>query len=101
MNSIWKYDLNPGANGIFEIEMPSGAKILTVQAQYDKPKIWAIVNTSPQWIKVKRRFLVLATGELVDEENLADTLHKYIGTFQLEGGMLVFHVFELFGKDKR
>ena len=80
---IWKYVLEPETI----IEMPIGAEILTVQEQYGRCCLWALVDPSAN--KVKRKFLVYGTGHPITEEN-----GKYIGTFQLHNGRLVFHVFE-------
>ena len=83
MKTIWKFELPKQGN----VEMPKGAEILTVQTQNEKPCIWALVN--PDAEKEERAFVIYGTGhyfQLID--------YKYIGTFQLNEGRLVFHVFE-------
>lgn len=85
---IYKY---PIANGRQVIWLPEGAKVLTVQAQNNEPQMWAIVD--PDRPAEPRTFIVFPTGlELRDApgEQL-----NYIGTFQLERGALVFHLFEI------
>ena len=79
---IWKFELDSDG----EIQMPAGANILTVQTQNDKPMIWAIVD--PQAPMETKKFTVLGTGWFVPPST-----GVYIGTFQLQGGALVFHVF--------
>jgi len=87
MLQIWKFMLNPDQIGMF---MPKGAKILTIQTQQNTPCIWALVN--PLAEKVYRTFKVFGTGHEIPEELLQD--HIYIGTFQLDDGNYVFHLFE-------
>jgi hypothetical protein len=90
MLTIYKYTILP--NDKFEIEMPEGAKILTVQIQYDRPRLWALVDPSAKLEKLT--FLVRGTGHYIHEkmENL-----KYINTFQFREGVLVFHLFQVIG----
>jgi hypothetical protein len=75
-------------DGIFDLEMPEGALILTVQVQGGQPCIWARVYPSAP--KVTRHFRLVGTGHSL-EGNL-----WYRGTFQLQlvGGQFVFHLFE-------
>lgn len=80
-SSIWKFPLAE------EIEMPKKAKVLTVQVQRDIPCIWAVVDPSAD--REVRRFVIVGTGHSMNRKG------PYIGTFQLEGGALVFHVFEV------
>jgi hypothetical protein len=85
MRTIYKYELTP--NGIVA-DMPRGAEVLTVQVQHGKPCIWAMVD--PDAPTHTRHFRVIGTGHRFE----ADVLRSmYVGTFQLEGGSLVFHVF--------
>jgi hypothetical protein len=89
---IWKYPVQPGE---FVHEMPEGAAILTVQAQGPNrqfnepvPMMWALVD--PSRPRRPRRFVTFATGESIPD---TDEL-RYIATFQLRDGELIFHVFE-------
>jgi len=84
--TIYKYPIR--ATDVQSVEMPEGAEILTVQTQNGDACIWALVNEDAPY-KV-RRIEVFGTGHQVSEEHK----RKYIGTFQLRGGALVFHVFE-------
>ena len=73
------------------IPMPEGAKILDIQMQHDVPCIWALVN--PNALYVTKVFRLAGTGhpiELADEAK-----YTYVGTFQMAGGSLIFHLFEI------
>lgn len=86
--TIYKYPLN--INEYQVVIMPRGAVILTVQIQNGTPCLWAKVN--PEEMPEPRRIRIFGTGhELTTEES-----EIYIGTFQIHGGSLVFHVFEMF-----
>lgn len=82
---IFKYQLGPGKNIVM---MPEMSIPLTVQVQYDQPMLWALVDTDKK--DVERTFHVFPTGR----ELQIDFCFQYISTFQLNGGALVFHVFE-------
>ncbi len=85
MKQIWKYNIL--TKDWQSIWMPEGAEILTVQTQHDKPKLWALVD--PLAPQVERIIRVVGTGH--DFRGTG----TYIGTFQMFGGDLVFHVFEI------
>lgn len=87
METIWKYELE--TLDLFDVDMPIGAKPLTVQMQNEKPCLWALVDSGKN--KEKRTFSIYGTGHIVNSAQ-----HKiYIGTYQLMDGGLVFHLFEL------
>jgi hypothetical protein len=88
---IYKYGIL--AADSFQLDLPQGATILTVEVQHDEPKIWAIVD--PRAPKEVRRFRLIPTGVPFDS---ASTL-VYVGTFQLQAGALVFHLFEVAARD--
>lgn len=84
---VWKYALE--ATDWQTIEMPGGAEVLTVQVQHGEPVLWALVD--PDNELMERTFRMAGTGH----RNLAYFgLGRYVGTFQLEDGGLVFHVWE-------
>lgn len=85
--TIWKFELDT----VGKVEMPIGAEPLTVQMQNDKPCLWAMVD--PEAAKETRQFNIFGTGHKLPVGNLLTKL-KYIATFQMYGGTLVFHVFE-------
>jgi hypothetical protein len=67
--------------------MPVGAKLLTVQMQNEMPQLWALCN--PEAPKETRTFNIIGTGNPIQNDP-----GQYIATFQINSGMLVFHVFE-------
>ena len=87
--SIWKFPLE--TTDIQQIEMPADAEILTIQTQDEIPCIWALVSTDAP--KRKVAFEIFGTGHPVPE----NAKRKYVGTYQLRKGALVFHCFELLG----
>jgi predicted regulator of amino acid metabolism with ACT domain len=88
MKRIFKYRIK--IDDLQEIQMPVGAEILTVQVQQETPCIWAMVDDDVP-IMHTRRIETFGTGHAVQEAE-----RKYIGTYQIRNGALVFHVFEQF-----
>jgi len=86
MKTIYKYEVKPGE---FTVEMPANSQVLTVQAQYNSAFIWALVDTDNLPIITRRFFSVPTGGNWTGHPH-----YIYVGTFQLEGGTLVFHLFE-------
>ena len=70
--------------------MPKGAEVLTVQTQgkAERPELWALVN--PDAATEPRTFRTYGTGHPIDHDP-----GRYVATYQLHGGGLVFHVFEI------
>lgn len=87
MREVWKYGV--GTFGLFSINMPEGAQILTVGAQHDVGHMWALVD--PRAPRVSRTFLLTGTGHEID----GTLTVEYVGTFQQVNGALVWHVFEV------
>lgn len=86
MRTIWKYQFT--ANDVNQISMPRDAKILDVQVQGGQPMVWAMVDSDNE--PEIRRFLITGTGQRIHDHD-----GEYLGTFQVNAGMHVFHVFEL------
>uniref|UniRef100_A0A6M3Y387 DUF7352 domain-containing protein n=1 Tax=viral metagenome TaxID=1070528 RepID=A0A6M3Y387_9ZZZZ len=88
MHKIFKYPIP--ADDYLEIGLPEGAQILKVDCQFDKPYLWALVD--PLAPTKVRKFRLVGTGHPISEplENL-----MFHGTFQLHGGSLIFHIFEI------
>ncbi len=82
---IYKYPF--GVCDFFQLSLPKGAEILSVQVQNETPCFWVLAD--PLEVQETRDFEILATGQPFD---LTD--QKFIGTFQLQGGSLIFHLFE-------
>jgi hypothetical protein len=85
MNCVFKYPIHPGD---VAIEMPIGARVLSVQVQHGEAVIWALVNSLE--LKELRKFVVVGTGHPCPD------VGRFIGTFQLPDldGSWVFHLFE-------
>jgi hypothetical protein len=84
---IWKFAINPDN---LTLEMPKDAEILTVQTQNEKPCVLALVN--PENDKELRYFEVYGTGHDIYCDMGIE--RKYINSFQLFGGTMIFHLFE-------
>lgn len=91
---IFKYPLL--AEDLQTVHLPRDAQLLALQVQHEQPCIWALVDadapTEPWHIRI------IGTGHPVDEPDMpyASALGGYyLGTFQLEGGALVFHAFRV------
>lgn len=89
--AVWKFRIPMEVK--FELAMPIGAEILTVDTQYygrpgEEAVMWALVDPG---IRVEtRRFQMVGTGA-----RELDGLTEYVGTCQLTGGSLVLHIFEV------
>lgn len=86
MKAIWKFKLN--VTDKQEVEMPKEATILCVDTQAEMLCLWAIVD--PEAAKEKRAIAIVGTGHAMPQETLS-----YIGTAQMSGGALIWHVFEV------
>ncbi len=69
------------------IILPKGADILTIQTQFNNPQLWALVDQN-ETEKEKRYIEIYENGEGICYDR------KYLGTYQLDDGNFVFHVFE-------
>lgn len=85
MQTVYKYALQ--IEGFQEVDMPAGGVCLTAQIQNEDPYLWALVD--PEAPTIKRRIHIYGTGHPVEGH-----IHRYISTFQMRDGGLVFHVFE-------
>lgn len=84
---VWKFAVEPGE---FKLELPNGARVLTVQLQGKDPKIWILVDTTA--LPVTHTFVTIGTGHNADVVQDYD----YVGSFQIVDGddiQLVFHLF--------
>ncbi len=86
--TVYKYEVPADDN--FTLEMPAGAQCLSVQAQYEKPFLWALVDPGAR--KTKRQFRLAGTGHAIAHDSAA---LRFIGTAALHGGALIFHLFEV------
>lgn len=86
--AIWKFPLDVADEQT--LNMPAGAKILTVQIQFGVPTIWAEVEPSEPKIQ-QRRIAVFGTGHTIP----ALKPLTYIGSVQQDGGNLIWHIYEI------
>lgn len=86
MKTIHKYEVT--ALEDFTVQMPQGAEVLTVQVQGAAVCMWARIDTDRPLGTY--RFGVHGTGHELTEFTATA---PYVGTFQLGGGALVFHLF--------
>ncbi len=86
MKTVWKYEI--ALTDRQSISMPHSAEVLCAQMQYNRACIWALVD--PQDARTERDFIILGTGHNAAPESLG----RYIGTWQLADGALVYHLFE-------
>ena len=86
--TIYKYTLT--VTDEQRVSMPEGAVVLSVQEQHGELCFWARVDLNAP-LKY-RKFRVIGTGHPIPD---AKHLH-YLGTAQMHGGKLVWHVFESF-----
>lgn len=90
--SIYKYELM--ITNTQKVELPVGAEILTVQLQFESPCLWALVE--PDQTETETRVIeIFGTGHTITDD--IGVSRKYINTFQTEGGVYIFHVFEFTG----
>lgn len=86
MTTIFKYPVE--VTDVFTMDLPKGAVVLSVQCQGEAPQLWARVDPSAPL--EPRTFRVFGTGHPVAD----DLSLEFVGTFQMLGGSLVFHLFE-------
>lgn len=86
MKTIYKYTLQNKDQQT--IKMPYRSEILSLQVQNGEPCIWAKVDTSDEY--EDKEFLIFGTGHHLPENPM-----NFIGTYQLDNGRFVFHVFEV------
>lgn len=85
MRTIFKYAVEMSED--FTVLAPEGAEWLSVQVQGNEVQMWARVDTRRP--AAAYRFGVHGTGH---ELNDFTARAPHIGTFQLSGGALVFHL---------
>jgi hypothetical protein len=87
MNKIWKYILEITDQQY--LQLPMGARILSVANQNESLVLYALVNPEEQ---TTENFVVQIFGTGNPIERL-DPMSKFIGTVVMENGKLVWHVF--------
>lgn len=90
--TIFKYTLQ--ITGLQTIAMPKNSEILCVQEQRNEGHLWAIVDENMPL--EDRIFEIIGTGHPLEDNSDPELIRSYVGTFQVNGGQFVWHVFELF-----
>lgn len=85
MTTIWKTVL--ASSGVKQIMVPAGSEMLCAREQFEHICVW--YRCKPTAPFEPRSLAVVATGE-----PSPDADGRYLGTAILQGGNLVFHVFE-------
>lgn len=88
MRTVYKYPMQM-VTGHQIIRMPSGANVLACQIQGADPQLWAEVSDENDM--VDRWFIIVGTGRALPR----DVQLRFIDTFQMINGDLIFHVFEV------
>ena len=88
-NAVWKFEI--AGTPRQPIIMPKGSIILSVQVQGNQPCMWAFVNTKELENEV-RNIAIVCTGHKLPE---GIDPRYFLGTYQLNQGSFVGHVFEV------
>lgn len=86
MKTVYKYELKVVDNQ--KLILPIGSEILSVQEQYDKIVLYALVDDEKDEME-NYNIIIHGTGH--DANDVADSF--YIDTVKLLDGDLMFHVF--------
>ncbi len=89
MRTVYKYPMQM-VGGEQIVRMPIGSNVLACQNQGEDPQLWAEVNDQNDM--TDRTFIIVGTGHPLPE----GASLKFIDTFQMVGGSLIFHVFEIY-----
>lgn len=81
---VWKFSLAVQDQQFLKV--PKRGQLLCIQVQREVPCLWALVDPTAAYATVEIR--IAGTGH-----ELGGAPGEYVGTFQLRGGSLVFHVF--------
>ncbi len=84
MALIWKFPIQVTAWQ--SVMIPAGSQVLSCQFQREQLCLWALVD--PEREAEERTVYVVGTGH-----GLPDMSLGFIGTVQMLGGSLIFHVF--------
>lgn len=88
--TIWKFPLTITDEQEITVQEALVLRILTLQVQREVPCLWLLVIPKPG-VESRIPLRMIGTGHLIEE---LQTRPVYLGTFQIRGGALVFHVFQ-------
>jgi hypothetical protein len=84
---IYKFTLN--LTGEQDIQMPSGAKILSTHEQFGDITLWCLCD--PKNMPEYRKIFIYATGEPLPKDIQTKS---FIGTVLTDAGNFVWHLYE-------
>jgi len=87
---IWKFEFKRYMDNQY-LELPLGYEVLSLQLQGNIPCLWVLVD--PNVEKKREIFEIYGTGDEIRYKSGVD--RKYIGTWQEQGGKLVWHLFQV------
>lgn len=87
--AIYKYPVPITTGGSCVVEMPKGARALSLQVQDGEPVLWMLCD--PSTGTERRLFTWYPTGHIYDAGGIRG---EHVGTIQLYDGRLVWHLFE-------
>ena len=87
MRTVYKYPIP--VTDVVRLDLPIGAELLHVAPQGEHVCLWALVE--PLAEQERRVFLVRGTGQPIAD----DLKLVHVGTFLIQSGSLVFHLFEV------
>lgn len=87
LDTIWKFPVVCEDDWV--LEMPAESEPLSVGVQNGEPVLWAAVDSQTTQ-KERHRFHLRGTGHPLGD----GVFHRFIGTFQIGGMGLVFHLFD-------
>lgn len=93
---IWKYPIGPGPQ---QLEIPKGAKFLSVMKQPHEPTLSMWMQVDPDAEKEIRKFVTIPTGRPFRQD--CGTTAEYLGTGFVENDTLVFHLYEIHFNDEQ
>lgn len=88
MRSIWKFPFP--VTGRQSLTLPKGSVILHIEVQRETPCLWAMVDVDQKESET-RVLRIYGTGHPL---NFPIERLKHLNSIMLDGGSLVFHVFE-------
>ena len=90
METIYKYQIPFGILKENEIEIQGLIKVLSIVDQYEKPVLYALVDTEDKKVS-KIRVIILGTGH--DARIIMNEEWKFISTLKYNDDNLMFHFF--------
>ena len=87
MKTVYRYEINQAIN---DVNLPIGAKVLSVGVANNIISLWALVDTESG--TEKRKFLVFGTGSDMSKTETYNL--TFVGTIR-KSNTYAFHIFEV------